>query len=145
MPAERWLLIGCLSAHVTAATVHVLSRVSPVTLALNSIINVTSVSVTRPSVSLFRPFLPSPYLSARWPSATVCLRPSDSSCFFSPSHLTGDPQSCFLASCPATAAPGARHRPDTSSLLLLFCSEGKRSSLHLCLACGQRETSSILI
>lgn len=45
MLAERRLLIGCLSAHVTAAAVHVLSRVSPVTLALNSIINVNFTSV----------------------------------------------------------------------------------------------------
>lgn len=45
MLAERRLLIGCLSAHVTAATVHVLSRVSPVTLALKAIINLISTSV----------------------------------------------------------------------------------------------------
>ncbi len=35
MPKERRLPIGFLSAHVTAATVHVLSRVSPVMLALS--------------------------------------------------------------------------------------------------------------
>lgn len=35
MPTERRLPIGFLSAHVTAATVHVLSRVSPITLALS--------------------------------------------------------------------------------------------------------------
>lgn len=67
MPAERRLLIGCLSAHVTAATVHVLSGVSPVTLALNSIINVTSLRLRHASVRLSLPPLhaSSPYLPAR--------------------------------------------------------------------------------
>lgn len=35
VPKERRLPIGFLSAHVSAATVHVLSRVSPITLALS--------------------------------------------------------------------------------------------------------------
>lgn len=43
MPKERRLPIGFLSAHVTAATVHVLSRVSPITLAF-SFINNSSLS-----------------------------------------------------------------------------------------------------
>lgn len=51
MPKERRLPIGFLSAHVTAATVHVLSRVSPITLAL-SLINILSLSYT-PSNSLW--------------------------------------------------------------------------------------------
>lgn len=41
MPKERRLPIGFLSAHVTAATVHVLSRVSPITLALSPSLTLT--------------------------------------------------------------------------------------------------------
>lgn len=46
MPKERRLPIGFLSAHVTAATVHVLSRVSPIVLAF-SFINISSLSYTQ--------------------------------------------------------------------------------------------------
>lgn len=41
LPKERRLPIGFLSAHVTAATVHVLSRVSPITLALSPSLTLT--------------------------------------------------------------------------------------------------------
>lgn len=95
MLAERRLLIGCLSARVTAATVHVLSRVSPVTLAPTPSLTLSP----PPSLTFF--FLPGlhvffPYLSDRLPSAAVCLHLPDSFCFCSPSNLTLNSQSCFV-------------------------------------------------
>lgn len=56
MPKERRLPIGFLSAHVTAATVHVLSRVSPITLAF-SFINISSLSYTQSLACNFYPLL----------------------------------------------------------------------------------------
>ena len=65
---ERRLPIGLLSAHVTAATVHVLSRVSPITLALFSFIHLYHCLVpSRDPRALF-----SPYPLLFFPASLLC-------------------------------------------------------------------------
>lgn len=142
VPQERRLPIGFLSAHVTAATVHVLSRVSPITLALSPSLTLFSCCMILTfswSFYLLLFFL-SPYLfyASLLCSTTLCLFPLFSYCLTCQSFL------CFTANCPQTSSlstsrPHFHHLTwlwTSSHALRVFphhhLSQGKDSIVCLC-------------